>query len=29
VAKAGLPVFPIVRVEAISEDEDEAEIDVV
>src|SRR3712207_2441944 len=26
VAKAGLPVFPIVRVEAISEDEDDADL---
>lgn len=28
VQKAGLPVYPIVRVEAVSEDEDEADGDV-
>ncbi|MGQ0715791.1 MAG: hypothetical protein ACT4NP_00515 [Pseudonocardiales bacterium] len=28
VQKAGLPVYPIVRVEAVSEDEDEADDDV-
>lgn len=28
VQKAGLPVYPIVRVEAISEDEDEADADM-
>lgn len=28
VAKAGLPVFPIVRVEAISEDEDAIDVEV-
>ena len=28
VQKAGLPLYPIVRVEAISEDEDEADTDV-
>lgn len=28
VAKAGLPVFPIVRIEAISEDEDAAEVEI-
>jgi hypothetical protein len=28
VEKAGLPVFPIVRVECISEDEDEADTDL-
>lgn len=28
VATAGLPVFPIVRIEAISEDEDAAEVEV-
>jgi hypothetical protein len=27
VQKAGLPIYPIVRVEAVSEDEDEADVD--